>query len=84
MKSGTGSVDYAKANINQRSASVPEHDNAHMELGTGRADAVPHDGRIFCTSSKPRATKFKAVGESPGANYGIAFPKGAATSCVRK
>ena len=56
VKSGTGSVDYAKANIKTKDLrQFPNIDNAYMELGTGRADAVLIR-RIFCTSSKPRAT----------------------------
>ena len=44
VKSGTGSVDYAKANIKTKDLrQFPNIDNAYMELGTGRADAVLHD-----------------------------------------
>ena len=69
VKSGTGSVDYAKANIKTKDLrQFPNIDNAYMELGTGRADAV------LKTAGNG---KFKAVGESLEAqNYGIAFPKG--------
>ena len=44
VKSGTGSVDYAKANIKTKDLrQFPNIDNAYMELGTNRADAVLHD-----------------------------------------
>ncbi len=86
VKSGTGSVDYAKANIKTKDLrQFPNIDNAYMELGTGRADAVLHDTPNILYFIKTAGNgKFKAVGESLEAqNYGIAFPK-AATSCVRK
>lgn len=57
VKSGTGSVDYAKANIKTKDLrQFPNIDNAYMELGTNRADAVLHDTRTSCTLSKPQAT----------------------------
>ena len=75
VKGGTGSVDYAKANIKTKDLrQFPNIDNAYMELGTGRADAVLHDTPNIKTAGHGQ---FKAVGESLEAqNYGIAFPKG--------
>jgi len=71
VKGGTGSVDYAKANIKTKDLrQFPNIDNAYMELGTNRADAVLHD--------TPNILYFiKTVGDSLEAQqYGLAFPKG--------
>ena len=79
VKSGTGSVEYAKANIKSKDLrQFPNIDSAYMELGTNRADAVLHDTPnilyFIHTAGKGR---FKAVGGSIEAQqYGIAFPKG--------
>ena len=79
VKSGTGSVEYAKANIKAKDLrQFPNIDSAYMELGTNRADAVLHDTPnilyFIHTAGKGR---FKAVGDSIEAQqYGIAFPKG--------
>jgi len=79
VKSGTGSVEYAKANIKSKNLrQFPNIDSAYMELGTNRADAVLHDTPnilyFIHTAGKGR---FKAVGDSIEAQqYGIAFPKG--------
>lgn len=79
VKSGTGSVEYAKANIKFKDLrQFPNIDSAYMELGTNRADAVLHDTPnilyFIHTAGKGR---FKAVGDSIEAQqYGIAFPKG--------
>lgn len=79
VKSGTGSVEYAKANIKSKDLrQFPNIDSAYMELGTNRADAVLHDTPnilyFIHTAGKGR---FKAVGHSIEAQqYGIAFPKG--------
>ncbi len=79
VKSGTGSVEYAKANIKSKDLrQFPNIDSAYMELGTNRADAVLHDTPnilyFIHTAGKGR---FKAVGDSIEAqHYGIAFPKG--------
>lgn len=79
VKSGTGSVEYAKANIKSKDLrQFPNIDSAYMELGTNRADAVLHDTPnilyFIHTAGKGR---FKAVGDSIEAQqYGIAFPKG--------
>jgi len=79
VKSGTGSVDYAKQHIKTKDLrQFPNIDNAYMELGTGRADAVLHDTPniqyFIHTAGKGQ---FKAVGDSLAAQqYGIAFPKG--------
>ncbi|WP_067702652.1 MULTISPECIES: glutamine ABC transporter substrate-binding protein GlnH [unclassified Erwinia] len=79
VKSGTGSVDYAKQHIKSKDLrQFPNIDNAYMELGTNRADAVLHDTPnilyFIHTAGKGR---FKAVGDSIEAQqYGIAFPKG--------
>ena len=79
VKSGTGSVEYAKANIKSKDLrQFPSIDSAYMELGTNRADAVLHDTPnilyFIHTAGKGR---FKAVGDSIEAQqYGIAFPKG--------
>jgi glutamine transport system substrate-binding protein len=57
VKSGTGSVDYAKANIKTKDLrQFPNIDNAYMELGTGRADAVLHDTPNILYFIKTRAT----------------------------
>ncbi len=79
MKSGTGSVDYAKANIKTKDLrQFPNIDNAYMELGTNRADAVLHDTPNILYFIKTAGNgQFKAVGDSLEAQqYGIAFPKG--------
>lgn len=79
VKSGTGSVDYAKANIKTKDLrQFPNIDNAYMELGTNRADAVLHDTPNILYFIKTAGNgQFKAVGDSREAQqYGIAFPKG--------
>ncbi|ELJ2533178.1 transporter substrate-binding domain-containing protein, partial [Salmonella enterica subsp. enterica serovar Infantis] len=79
VKSGTGSVDYAKANIKTKDLrQFPNIDNAYMELGTNRADAVLHDTPNILYFIKTAGNgQFKAVGESLEAQqYGVAFPKG--------
>lgn len=79
MKSGTGSVDYAKANIKTKELrQFPNIDNAYMELGVGRADAVLHDTPNILYFIKTAGNgQFKAVGDSIKAQqYGVAFPKG--------
>lgn len=79
VKSGTGSVDYAKQHINTKNLrQFPNIDNAYMELGTKRADAVLHDTpNILYFIKTAGAGKFKTVGDSLEAQqYGIAFPKG--------
>ncbi|AUH01280.1 glutamine ABC transporter substrate-binding protein GlnH [Prodigiosinella confusarubida] len=79
VKSGTGSVDYAKANIKTKDLrQFPNIDNAYLELATHRADAVLHDTPNILYFIKTAGNgKFKAVGESIKAQqYGIAFPKG--------
>ncbi|NKI73274.1 glutamine ABC transporter substrate-binding protein GlnH [Dickeya sp. CFBP 2040] len=79
VKSGTGSVDYAKANLKTRELrQFPNIDNAYLELGTNRADAVLHDTPNILYFIKTAGNgKFKAVGDSIKAQqYGIAFPKG--------
>ncbi|MEA1064577.1 glutamine ABC transporter substrate-binding protein GlnH [Erwinia sp. HR93] len=79
VKSGTGSVDYAKAHVKSKALhQFPNIDNAYMELGTGRADAVLHDtpNILYFIKTAGRG-QFKAVGQSLEAQqYGIAFPKG--------
>jgi len=79
VKSGTGSVDYAKANIKSKDLrQFPNIDNAYMELGTNRADAVLHDTpNILYFINTAGKGRFKAVGDSIEAQqYGVAFPKG--------
>lgn len=79
VKSSTGSVDYAKQHINTTHLrQFPNIDNAYMELGTKRADAVLHDTpNILYFIKKTGAGRFKTVGDSLEAQqYGIAFPKG--------
>ncbi|MGG2141513.1 glutamine ABC transporter substrate-binding protein GlnH [Symbiopectobacterium sp. RP] len=81
VKSGTGSVDYAKANIKTKELrQFPNIDNAYMELGVGRADAVLHDTpNILYFIKTAGSGQFKAVGDSIKAQqYGVAFPKGSA------
>lgn len=78
VKSGTGSVDYAKANIKTKDLrQFPNIDNAYLELGTGRADAVLHDTPNILYFIKTAGNgQFKAVGDSIKAQqYGVAFPK---------
>ncbi|OSN07487.1 glutamine ABC transporter substrate-binding protein GlnH [Lonsdalea iberica] len=78
VKSGTGSVDYAKANLKTQSLrQFPNIDNAYMELATNRADAVLHDTpNILYFIKTAGHGQFKAVGDSIKAQqYGIAFPK---------
>ncbi len=79
VKSGTGSVNYAKAHIKTKDLrQFPNIDNAYMELATGRADAVLHDTpNILYFIKTAGQGKFKAVGDSvEGQQYGVAFPKG--------
>lgn len=79
VKSGTGSVDYVKQNVKTKDLrQFPNIDNAYMELGTQRADAVVHDTpNILYFIKTAGAGKFKTVGDSLEAQqYGIAFPKG--------
>lgn len=79
VKSGTGSVDYAKQHIKSKDLrQFPNIDNAYMELGTNRADAVLHDTpNILYFINTAGKGQFKSVGESIEAQqYGIAFPKG--------
>ncbi len=56
----------------------PNIDNAYLELGTGRADAVLHDTPNILYFIKTAGNgQFKAVGESIKAQqYGVAFPQG--------
>lgn len=82
VKSGTGSVDYAKQHIRTKDLrQFPNIDNAYMELATGRADAVLHDTpNILYFIHTAGKGQFKAVGSSLQAQqYGIAFPKGSDT-----
>jgi len=79
VKSGTGSVDYAKQHINTTHLrQFPNIDNAYMELSTKRADAVLHDTpNILYFIKTAGAGRFKTVGHSlESQQYGIAFPKG--------
>ncbi|MDU3075964.1 MAG: glutamine ABC transporter substrate-binding protein GlnH [Mixta calida] len=79
VKSGTGSVDYVKTHIKTKDLrQFPNIDNAYMELGTNRADAVLHDTPNILYFIKTAGNgQFKAVGDSLEAQqYGIAFPKG--------
>ena len=79
VKSGTGSVDYAKTHIKAKDLrQFPNIDNAYMELGTNRADAVLHDTpNILYFINTAGKGRFKAVGDSIEAQqYGVAFPKG--------
>jgi len=78
VKSGTGSVDYAKANIKTKELrQFPNIDNAYLELGNGNADAVLHDTpNILYFIKTAGHGQFKAVGDSIKAQqYGIAFPQ---------
>lgn len=79
VKSGTGSVDYMKTHIKTKDLrQFPNIDNAYMELGTNRADAVVHDtpNILYFINTAGRG-QFKAVGDSLEAQqYGIALPKG--------
>ncbi|EXU73437.1 glutamine ABC transporter substrate-binding protein GlnH [Erwinia mallotivora] len=82
VKSGTGSVEYAKQHIRTKDLrQFPNIDNAYMELATGRADAVLHDTpNILYFIHTAGKGQFKAVGSSLEAQqYGIAFPKGSDT-----
>lgn len=85
VKSGTGSVDYAKDKTKDL-RQFPNIDNAYMELGTSRADAVLHDTPNILYFIKTAGNgKFKAVGESLEAQqYGIKSSRKAATTCARK
>lgn len=79
VKSGTGSVDYAKQHSKVKALrQFPNIDNAYMELVTRRADAVLHDTpNILYFIKTAGAGKFKTVGYSLEAQqYGIAFPQG--------
>ncbi|MFB6422028.1 MAG: glutamine ABC transporter substrate-binding protein GlnH [Candidatus Malihini olakiniferum] len=79
VKSGTGAVNYAKANIKTKELrQFPNIDNAYMELDIGRADAVLHDSSNILHFIKMAGNgQFKAVGDSIKAQqYGVAFPKG--------
>ncbi|MFB6434745.1 MAG: glutamine ABC transporter substrate-binding protein GlnH [Candidatus Malihini olakiniferum] len=81
VKSGTGSVNYAKANIKTKELrQFPNIDNSYMELSVGRANAVVHDAPNILYFIKTAGNgQFKAVGDSIKAQqYSIAFPKGSA------
>lgn len=86
VKSGTGSVDYAKANIKTKDLrQFPNIDNAYMELGTNRADAVLHDTPNILYFIKTAGNgKFKAVGDSPKLSSTVLRSRKAATTCVTK
>lgn len=82
VKSGTGSVDYAKQHINTKDLrQFPNIDNAYLELGTRRADAVLHDTpNILYFIKTAGHGQFKTAGKPLKAQqYGIAFPKGSDT-----
>ena len=79
VKSGTGSVDYAKEHIKTKELhQFPNLDSAYMEVGTNRADAVLHDApNLLYFINTAGKGQFKAVGDTLEAQqYGIAFPKG--------
>ena len=78
LKQGTAAASFMKSKYKANYIEFPNIDNAYMELGTGRADAVLHDTPNILYFIKTAGNgKFKAVGESLEAqNYGIAFPKG--------
>lgn len=79
VKSGTSSVDYAKQHIRTKELrQFPNIDNAYMELGAKRADAVLNDApNILYFIRTIGKGHFKAVGDSIEAQqYGVAFPKG--------
>ncbi len=86
VKSGTGSVEYAKQHINTKFIrQFPNIDNAYMELVTKRADAVLHDTpNILYFINKVGIGKFKIVGDALDSQpYGIAFPKGNDEFCIK-
>ncbi|EHL4969863.1 glutamine ABC transporter substrate-binding protein [Escherichia coli] len=75
----SGLLVMVKANIKTKDLrQFPNIDNAYMELGTNRADAVLHDTPNILYFIKTAGNgQFKAVGDSLEAQqYGIAFPKG--------
>ncbi|CAD6513158.1 glutamine ABC transporter substrate-binding protein GlnH [Candidatus Profftia tarda] len=78
VKSGTESVDYARAHIKTKVLrQFPNINNAYLELGSGNADAVLHDTpNILYFIKTIGHDQFKTVGDSlESRQYGIAFPK---------
>lgn len=86
VKSGTGSVDYAKANIKTKDLrQFPNIDNAYMELGTNRADAVLHDTPNILYFIKTAGNgQFKAVGDSWKLSNTVLRSRKVATNCVTR
>ncbi|AWK14990.1 glutamine ABC transporter substrate-binding protein GlnH [Candidatus Fukatsuia symbiotica] len=79
VKSGTSSVDYAKANVKSKILrQFPNIDNAYLELATGNANAVLHDAPNILYFIKTAGNgQFKTVGTPIKAQqYGVAFPSG--------
>ncbi|STQ13158.1 glutamine-binding periplasmic protein [Enterobacter cloacae] len=85
VKSGTGSVDYAKANIKTKDLrQFPNIDNAYMELGTNRADAVLHDTPNILYFIKTAGTVSSKRSVSLWKHSSTVLPsRKAATTCVR-
>ncbi len=79
VKSGTESANYAKDNINAKELrQFPNIDNAYLELGTKRVDAVLYDAPNILSFMKLSGnTQFKTVGNQLKAqHFCIALPKG--------
>lgn len=79
VKTGTASVDYAKANFPDAELRLfPNIDNAYLEVQTGRADAALHDAPNVLYFIKTNGQgKVQAVGPQLQAQqYGMAFEKG--------
>ncbi len=79
VKIGTATVDYLKKNVPGAKLKLfPNIDNAFLELGTGRVDAVVHDTpnvQYFAKTAGKGSVKVVGALKS-GDFYGIAFPKG--------
>src|SRR5690606_16299658 len=79
VKIGTATVDYLKENVPGAKLKLfPNIDNAFLELGTGRVDAVVHDTPNLQYFAKTGGEgRVKVVGSlKSGDYYGIGFPKG--------
>lgn len=79
IKTGSSAADYAQEHFKDTEFHLfPNIDNAYLELGTGRVDAVVFDTpNIFYYIKKTGKGQFKVVGENMMAQqYGIAFQKG--------
>ncbi|PMR75175.1 glutamine ABC transporter substrate-binding protein GlnH [Billgrantia endophytica] len=79
LRMGTSAADYAKEHFTETELrTLPNIDNAYLELRTGRVDAAMHDTpNVLYYIATAGEGEVKAVGEQMMAHeYGIGFPKG--------